>query len=513
MDFKYGIFILLCLLGSTNCNYVLHWPTEKVDGWHPASHTQLRCPIRTASHPITERRGSVSFLVPTFAYSTHVDGYSCHKTEWVSKCTETWYWTTDISQIIRTAPVSKEECLEAITKKESGISQTPFFENPVCQWVNTVEKSHFFVIVNKKKVKIDPYNLDAIDSLFPGGRCSQDEDGAYNCPTIQAGVKWMTKDPDDYKIRWSMIRADYSYEESTKKFVLWGGGLPTTYFNGSCQMTFQKQTGVRFPNGFWAMPPERKWTDTDFVTMWNNLPACKEGTEVYYPNAHEEFSEHGMEIDDLILSLKCLDIIREFDETGKISFLDLSFFSPDKPSFGHVYRLNEGKLEVATTNYGSCVMKSGHEYSGNELCHDTNDRVISYRDWVPSGIQGRMSAFNGVYKDNGKIRHAGYQLWANRLTESDIQRYQMARVSHPIENVISKLVPGLNVTFDATGQRGELVDDFLSGVSEGWRKFLKYGAMTLILLAVLLLFLFMCNLLPKFKPKRPALERYAMTEF
>ncbi|AZL49338.1 glycoprotein [Charleville virus] len=483
---NYGIFaILLALAVSVYCDYTLYVPSEKSIHWTPANHTSLRCPIRSAVHPVSGRVGTLPFLIPLHPNDNNVAGYSCHKAEWTSECTETWYWTTDVKQYIRYIEPTFEECKAAWVKKRDGLNPNPYFEAPTCQWANTVRKSHQFTMINLKQVKIDPYNLDFVDPIFPGGRCSNQD----SCKTVQSGVIWhpQRKNPQQTEYAWKNVQA--SYGKSRKEsdvYLIWGGGIPTTKFNNSCKMNFKGKTGIRFSSGFWAGVEPSTWHDSAFKKVYEDLPNCSEGTTIKVPSAHEEIAEHEMEIDDLILSLKCYDIIRAFEETGKISFLDLGFFNPDTEGPAHIYRIKEGKLEAASVNYQACQIHPKPHDPTRVICKDSKIKVL-YDEWVPTGVSGILSGFNGVYKDRGVVKYAGYNLWNNKLTEADIQQMELEAVPHPSVLVIEKFAPGMNITLETTGERGEMDLDLLGGISSGWRKFWKYT--TAFIISILLLYL------------------------
>ncbi|AJR28582.1 glycoprotein [Sripur virus] len=485
MKTSYGIILLICGVISPAFNYVFHYPLEKNIHWYPANHSSLRCPVRSA-RILDTPTGGITLQLPGNPSNHDIPGYSCHKTEWVSECVETWYWSTDVKEYIRSVPVTFEECQRALQDKSIGNEVSPFFTAPTCQWSNTVRKVNTFVIVHSKDAKLDPYNLDRVDPIFPGGRCKSKE---KYCPTIQAGVIWLQKVSQRITIEWQTIKAKYKrIGNNMEDWKLWGGGMPTSTFRGACKMDFAAKTGIRASNGFWFHVPNI--SDSAFKDAFNAMTQCPQNTEVKFPSAHEEVAEHEMEIQDLILTLRCRDIIDKFAETGQISFMDLSLFDPDNEGPAHVYRIRNGKLETGIVNYGECrVGNSGDKDPANSICIKIADdgirAAIFYDDWVSTGEKGIQSAFNGLYRENGVIRHAGYNLFANKLTEKDIEKQDLQQVHHPIDLVIEKFMPGLNLTFDTTGQRGEVYDLF-PDIKGFWRSVLEYSVIGFFVLITII---------------------------
>ncbi|AGO44083.1 G [Niakha virus] len=483
MSQGYGLLFLVSGVLSLTAGYVFHYPIEKDIHWYPANHSSLRCPIRSASITDTPT-GGVTISIPSNPSNNDLPGFSCHKTEWISECTETWYWSTDVKQYIRPVSVTADECKKAQRDKEVGTEITPFFTAPVCQWSNTVRKVNSFVITNKKNVKFDPYNLDFIDPILVGGRCKGNQE---SCPTIQAGVIWLPRLQPTKATSWTNIYAKYKrVGPHMGDWKFWGGGMPTSTFKDACKMEFRGKEGIRVSSGFWFHIPQMD--DVEFKTEYGKLAHCVSSKEIKFPSAHEEVAEHEMEIQDLILTLRCRDIIDKYEETGSISFMDLALFDPDNEGPAHIYRINKGKLEAGLVNYGECkVSKKGDpaESACVKVMDNGQRSPIFFQDWVPTGIKGIQSGFNGLYRENGEIKHAGYNLFQNKLTESDIQRMELTPIHHPVLLSLSDVAPGLNVTFDQTGERGELDLDLLPGITGIWRKFVEYLSMAALILTLI----------------------------
>ncbi|AVM87302.1 glycoprotein [Hainan black-spectacled toad rhabdovirus] len=501
--------LLLGVVFSVAADYTLFVPGEKNIHWTPANHSSLRCPVRSAVHPVSGRIGNLPLLLPIHPNSNDEPGYSCHKVEWISECSEGFFGGTDVQQYIRHLEPNAQECKDAWKAKRDGLEVTPYFEAPKCQWMNTVRKAHTFVVVNTKATKTDPYTLEYVDPLFPGGRCTTKE----YCPTIQGGVIWLPLKPVDPKVKyeWRTVNADYGTSaKDSKTYLIWGGGMPTTKLKGACRMSFQGQEGIRFSSGFWAGTKTETWSNKNFTDAIGELSACSSNLIARFPSAHEEIAEHEMEINDLILSLKCYDIVREFEETGKISFLDLGFFNPETSGPGHIYRIKDGILEAASVHYRECPILPG-KFSKIH-CKPSTDWTI-YDTWVPTGIPGILSAFNGVYKENGIVNYAGYNLWNNKLTEADIQRMELQPVPHPVTLSIQKYAPGLNITMDETGERGEVDLDILGGLSHLGRSILKYISLTGILIFSLVFSYYMIKLACNRQVRNSRRERVEMEGF
>ncbi|AJR28410.1 glycoprotein [Chaco virus] len=483
---KYG-FILLALgaIQVTHGN-LFYFPVEKDIHWHPINYTSIRCPIR-AGDQYPGYSANVQFRVPYSDSSNIINGHSCHKTQWVSECTETWYWTTDVKQYIRVLPVSLNECLEEKEKRGQGKSIAPFFEAPVCQWANTVRKENSFVILNEKRVQLDPYNGNVVDPLFPNGRCSTPVKG---CPTIQDNVLWFTTEDPIKGVHMRTINLKYAPPRGDmKELSIWGEGVPVTKMSKSCKMSYANEEGVRFESGLWGIPIPG--SDGKFTQWKDNLENCPEGTLLKLPNAHEEISEHQIEIEDLVLSLTCFEMINNFRDTGKISFTDLALLTPDHPGLGNVYRINKGVLEASSAFYQQCKIKPN---KNDVICYGGNDfnTENKWKRWVDSGTPGTLSGYNGVYKMGGKIINAHENLMTNRIIDEDILKRDLKTVRHPIEVSVRKNSSHPIYFFDWTGERGNPVEDVFEGLNNFWRKAIEWIAIVsftfLLCIAIFILF-------------------------
>ncbi|AJR28439.1 glycoprotein [Sena Madureira virus] len=490
---EYGLILLAIGAIQIANGSLFYFPSEKDLHWHPINHTSIRCPIRSGDKYPGDS-ANVQFSVPYRDPKHLLNGYSCHKTKWVSECTESWYWTTDIKQYIRVLPVSKEECVNELRNREEGQSLSPFFEAPVCQWANTVRKEKDFVILNKKRMQLDPYSLEVVDPLLLTGRCKTSLDG---CKTIQDGVLWFSEENPKKAMEMRVLGLKYSPKGGDMKdLVIWGEGIPLTKMSKACKMQYANTEGVRFESGFWGVP--LAGTDQKFTNWKENLQDCPEGSIVKLPSAHEEIAEHQIEIDDLVLSLQCIDVINNFKNTNQISFTDLALLTPDHAGLANAYRINRGILEATTAYYYQCKLKSNVD---NVICYGGQDFNIpvKWNGWVDSGTPGTASAFNGVYRKEGKIINANENLMMNRIMDEDIMMRDIQPVRHPIEIVANKNQSLPQYFFDWTGERGNPVEDVFEGVSKFWRKVIEWIAIGFFSIIGVLFFTIFVKIIWSFK--------------
>ncbi|AZL49344.1 glycoprotein [Cuiaba virus] len=501
----YGFILLTLGALQAHSRYVLYRPSEENLHWHPVNHSSLQCPLRGSELYPSPNAGFRASL-PHSIGGIKTDGYSCHKTEWVSECTESWYWTSDIKQYVRALPVSHRECNDIIAKKRSGDDETPFFPAPHCQWANTIRQSKTFLKANTKKVTIDPYTSEYVDPIFVGGRCKDPP-----CQTIQSGVIWLPGLRESTSHMWQEVYLRYAPPNGNmSQLKIWGPGFPITKMESACKMTYITRKVIRFPSGMGVSVDESAFKDQKFKTWLSEMKECEPGTTLKVPNAHESVAEHQVEIDDIVYTLRCMDIVSRFRDTNTISIMDLSFFGPDHEGMGNVYRLRNGFLEATTAHYVKCI-RSARDNSA--LCMDDDDKTIFSPQWVSSGVKGVYSGFNGVYKKDGKIFDAGGHLSENMLQDMDTMRLDIQVIKHPIQLVLKDKYNDTTLFADETGERGNLDIPLFHDLKEIWNKTIHWVAGAGVLVISLIIGTALCRCFKPGKRQKKRGNEHEMREF
>nr|AXY65015.1 G protein [Hapavirus flanders] len=314
--------------------------------WQEVNTLNLRCPKSLKIDPKNKLNfdlGTVYHPLPSSRYV--VNGYICHKQTWISKCEETWYFSTTETNKIENVPITPEDCREAVTIYEMGEYVNPFFPPFYCSWCSTQIDKKTFVIVEPHIVKEDIYNKTFIDPLFLNGYCDQ-----LPCKTIHPDVLWVPQELQKRKDlcnkgTWETGKVFGVLEEKLyqngylkdNRFGIDEQWIRSSIYGlrslvGSCYRGVCRQFGIRFKTGEW-------WgLEGKDVTGWIKqiIPRCQENQYVSFH--HDNSDENIAEAQLVARELVCEEFLGRAKGGDLISPFDLNYLLPLNPGLGPSYR-------------------------------------------------------------------------------------------------------------------------------------------------------------------------------
>ncbi|AXY65023.1 G protein [Hapavirus hartpark] len=322
------------------------YPIGCNSSWQEVNKLNLKCPRSLKIDPKNKLNfdlGTVYHPLPSSRYV--VNGYICHKQNWISKCEETWYFSTTETNKIENVPITEEDCREAVTIYEMGEYVNPFFPPFYCSWCSTQVDQKTFVIVEPHIVKEDIYNRTFLDPLFLNGYCDQ-----APCKTIHPDVLWVPQEAQKRKDlcnkgSWESGKAFGVLEENT--YTEYGGtgrtfGLDEQWIRssiygirslvGSCYRGVCRQFGIRFRTGEWWGLEGRD------LVQWIQriIPKCN--YQHYVSFHHDNSDENVAEAQLVARELMCEEFIGRAKGGDPISPIDLNYLLPLNPGIGPAYR-------------------------------------------------------------------------------------------------------------------------------------------------------------------------------
>ncbi|UHK03325.1 MAG: glycoprotein [Frankliniella intonsa rhabdovirus 1] len=164
-------------------------PLDRNLSWHAAHPSEIDC--RYASRhrrPDWPDNLLVQAKEHVFGSATSVDGWLCHKTKLITRCSVTWYLASETSHLVEDQTPSLEECQAKIRDRAEGVFEDEIeFPLPNCGWNAQNDEHQIKYTLTPHKSFFDPIAERVRDSILPGGQCDSD----VYCRTIYASTIWV----------------------------------------------------------------------------------------------------------------------------------------------------------------------------------------------------------------------------------------------------------------------------------------------------------------------------------
>ncbi|ADU05405.1 glycoprotein [Scophthalmus maximus rhabdovirus] len=444
---------LIALAFSLAYSEVLYMPDSRNIRWVKARPSVLKCPRKFTYEPSdTTNETDIEVQIPLLR-NAHQPGHFCHKTKWVTTCSEGFFGSRTITHAVRHQRVSSAECAVAVKELTSGLAPVPAFPPENCGWLATNTEEQSFVVATPHEVKVDPYNLQFLDKQFLGGVCK----GKF-CETITDSLMWYSENGAlaSCPSKKTTLRV---YPESTGRWgkfsTVWSDSFVRTNFVDACKIHVCYKDGVRFKHGSAFMYGDN--IDSAVKKLIDSHPNCEADQGIIFQDVHTEESMAILNMADSLAVLECIDAVDIAKATGSITQMTLNHMMPDHARIGPGYRLNNGYLEMATVNY---IPITVHPRSYSEEVLGTDEEVNNYAwsDWVPSGVKGVESGINGLVKVDGKI-HLPWMTIKYQLAEATFDQVMEAQiVHHPAIEYVSNTQNLTDEQLDQHYNGGDLIE-------------------------------------------------------
>ncbi|UOX72917.1 glycoprotein [Wenzhou Rhinolophus pusillus ledantevirus 1] len=417
-------------------------PISVGDSWKETSVKELKCP----KHNIEKLQDGLTIGVFNMTRYDHFNpasvlGHLCHKTQWVTRCEYTWYFSKTVSRrIIPTLP-TLQECETQRNLEINGIPLEGSYPPEECYWNSVNEEMVESVHLTEHKVGYDPYNGHFVDQIFLKGACD-----SSLCETDHSTVYWL-KDPDVENLPECgelvveeaelMTEARRNYADEFKDLVIYSHHIPKTSLKGACALKFCGDEGIQLVNGFWFKSPDWK----NF--KGSDVQRCPEGTTAKaLPQGY--FLDHiRFSIEELRDDMACLDALESIQVTGALSYRKLHYFHPKEAGVHPIYRLINGTLQSNTAKYVAAYTHWNTTECLGMLKSQNKMKCITWSDWIHVK-DDLWQGFNGLMKDGNKMmipwRYSADIQWnpeihmAQYLTSAQHPFYQ--HISHQLHDEI-----------------------------------------------------------------------------
>nr|AIY29127.1 glycoprotein [Perhabdovirus anguilla] len=486
MDTLIKILLIIVILKSLHAH--IEFVPHDLSKWRDISIEHLDCPIYGDLSNQATRTTSVKYSSVQWGLKNNIDGYLCISAKWSVTCDYRWYGSKYISTSIEYVPTKESECRDAIKSSKNGELVNPHFMPENCGWNNVLTESVTYTTVSSHEVKLDPYQMTFVDSLFPGGKCSSSV-----CSTIYHQGVWINpsnnlgfcKDPVDHQGQLYMAGLVGAHGEIVKEvWNLRSVFKPeigrSKHLTGSCWMTYCDQRGLRFSDGEWAGFQIPEISALKQVLL--GLPECKDDVLVHAHDTNTELREILEHMDESALNAICQQEVRRAKERGVVSDWLLSMMTPFTEGLGPVYRLNKGKLEASMGYYRKVYIDSSN---APQAFGQTEDKEsVGWSDLVPKDADGAISSmYNGNVVINNQIKWAKNALGSHILDEISALEFETPVVHHPHLTILSVNHSDLVSSTHPNGQGVNLIESVSHWAGGLWAS-IGSGLMILVLVAL-----------------------------
>ncbi|AJR28433.1 glycoprotein [Harlingen virus] len=436
----------ILLKGDTK--YLFLVPSS-VKNWKPADLNELTCPPLISKPDTSEM---TYFSTDVMELQKHhelapVEGYLCSGLRYKVICSEGFFGQKTITKKIENIEPDSKQCIDDLSKFKNDDYLLPYFPSEDCNWMKETPTHKDFIVFQKHLVKYDPYNNGFYDPLLKKDYCD-----TQVCETEHDQTIWITEKSIENECIFNYpVKKHIFHTADFGKMIIDYELNQWTSVEDGCLINYCGREGIRLSNGMFFVGK--------FYKTLNYLQTCSAGTKVSYKPLTSKLEEIENEIILDQERLLCLDSIRQMTATRKLSFYSLSFLEPKSSSRHKVFRIHNNTLEYTETEWHPIMSFNFDE--PNKIGIDKNGKSVYWNEWVPSGIPGLLSGFNGVYKKENETKVTIARL---ETIKEDYDREMM--IDHELVEVEHPKIVHLKRE-NITGSRVEIVNKEHSDVG-GW---------------------------------------------
>nr|WAK76834.1 MAG: glycoprotein [Yongjia Tick Virus 2] len=463
--------------------------------WRHVKLDQVQCPFKGDQGP-DEGQILEKWIVgrPRQRHDLKLNGYLCHKARWTTRCVYTWYFSKTVSRQIENLKVPDQDCASALKQQQEGQLPTGSFPPESCYWATTNDETVEAVTVTPHPVHYDPYTNEAVDTLFPNGRC-----GNLLCPTVYDSTVWMQGQNDLLEI--CSFKEDEPLEvvEGVKisggmgiKVDLWitGPHLPHEKLLGICHKDFCGKSGLLTLSGTWFYLQQIVYKKNNSLDVLKHVPECNSTRLVGVLDEMEPYLQMRATLEEITWDMNCLATVDSIHHHNRASPHDLFQISPTHPGTGPIYRITSGGLEMGTAEY----VVAEPERRPTRQClgrysTNTGKQCVGWKGWTQME-NSTFHAFNGITERNGQIKLPKDRMATRDWGEEYIKKHPLSFYHHPslgnltrkiTENILHKVIKSHNVN------AGDLIGNWVTVVEDKVSSFFSHlGGSVVGLLSVIL---------------------------
>lgn len=400
--------------GKGDVQFRVVYPRDHKITWHPVVNNTLVCPPMTII-PIYDDNVEVPVITKIHIHESdhenEAKGHFCSKVKYSSICDQSMFWVKTYHKRIDTAPITLSECLTAVSDLTLDDPVAPHFPAYRCVFqafgsTNTQEDKTF-ITVTPGSIPFDPFIMEFVHERLLSGKCQSTE-----CRTIADHTVWVTQfkmnsacpEGRSYHGAWHRPKDHSSFG------FLALTGLPPMSLSDACEKEHCKVSKI-VAHGILMTHPHKAL----------HLPSCTSDVKVGAITIQYEIDSLKVDFELSERKILCLREAVKIYETGKVTKMGLSLFSPLHPGPGTAYRLLNGVLEKGQAFYVGRQNLKG---------------VEKYR-YFERDSEGHMVGPNGMEIVKGVLIDPAHEMMEALYSERIMMSHDLAPIKHPVVISIS----------------------------------------------------------------------------
>ncbi|AEH58019.1 virion transmembrane glycoprotein G [Berrimah virus] len=313
---------------------------------------EIKCPQRVnelslqAHHQLAKEEHYNKICRPQLKDDDHLEGFICRKQKWITKCTETWYFSTSIEyQILEVIP-EFSGCNDAVKKLDQGALIPPYYPPAGCFWNAEMEQEIEFYILIQHKPFLNPYDNMIYDSRFLKP-CTIEDSKKLGCQLKDITGTWVpdirVKEVSEHcnHQHWECITVKSFKSELNEKERLWEApDIGLVHINKGCLSKFCGRDGIIFADGEWWSIENKTNEDVQNFEI-RECVGKKPGFRMHTDRT--EFEE--LDIKAELEHERCLNTISKILNRENINTLDMSYLAPTRPGRDYAYLFKQTKWQ------------------------------------------------------------------------------------------------------------------------------------------------------------------------
>lgn len=334
---------MLVILSTANSQRIYNFPFDCSEPVGIKDY-QIKCPVRLNELSLEAHHKEMDEKVekvcrPQIKDDDHVEGYICREQHWTTKCTETWYFSTEIEYTIKETIPDQIDCQKELDKLKRGVSIPPYYPPAGCFWNMVQSEKIKFIVLIPHKVLQNPYDMKLYDPGFLE-ICDVNKAKKSGCRMKDITGLWVTnndgKNTSEHcnKGHWECIRVKSFKSELNPEDRLWESPeLGIMKLNKACKKDFCGYKGVILEDGEW-------WSYTNVTYMeiqHAHLNDC-DTTRLPGFRVHQDRTEfEEFDIKTEMENERCMNTLSKILNRESLNFVDMSYLSPSRPGREYAY--------------------------------------------------------------------------------------------------------------------------------------------------------------------------------
>lgn len=329
-------------------NVTLDYPVIPSQTWpspNPINLSTVSCGVnnlKTESHYV-----DLEIYLP-YSNRKKAGGHICKRFNHKMLCKTGWSGFTYENQVIA-SPISKEQCMEAVSGYLNGKSPQSPLQYPKCETFSSRSTDNFRIDVEYLVVDLDKQDVSYVHHFFPQGKCK-----TVYCETVHPNMFWIKEDLsppscDDLRPGRASILLD-EYRGFTYSLVDTDYIPPLPLKTGCKGMHYCGRVGLRLDTGFLLLPASEH-----SITRLNNITTdmieCNSSMTIKELSVFEMATTRSFHEMLAFHKSQCERVIHRIRSLQGIKSSDLIYLGPILGGRGVTFRLENKTLAQYETRW------------------------------------------------------------------------------------------------------------------------------------------------------------------